>query len=108
MPRCTTLYDWMSSVMGVQYVVEGVAIAEPHAAATNAIAAANIFTLFIIFSFSSLILNGVMMKSSLVPPRHVLLKLTVFSRERANSQNILFTLCYGVQSRKQGRFTLIA
>jgi hypothetical protein len=38
--------------MGVQYVVEGVAIAVPLAIATIAAAAANILTCFILFSLS--------------------------------------------------------
>jgi hypothetical protein len=55
--------------------VDGVAIAVPHAIATIAAAVANIVTRFIIFSFSSLILNGDLMKASLLPSLHVLLKL---------------------------------
>jgi hypothetical protein len=70
------LYGWMS-VDGIQICVEGVAIAEPLAIATIAAAAANSFTRFIIFSFSSLILNSDQMKASLVPLLHVLLKLNV-------------------------------
>jgi hypothetical protein len=82
----------MSSVIGVQYVVEGVAIAEPHANATIAAAAANIFTRFIIFSFSSLILNGDQMKASLVPLLHVLLKFDQYSAENVPiNKNIVFT-----------------
>jgi hypothetical protein len=40
-----------TSTDGIQICDEGVAIAEPHATATIATAAANTFTRFIIFSF---------------------------------------------------------
>jgi hypothetical protein len=82
-----------TSVDGIQICVEGVAIAEPHAIATIAAAAANIFTRFIFFSFSSLILNGDKMKTSLVPSLHVLLKLTSGSAENVPiDNNLLFTI----------------
>ena len=59
--------------MGVQNVPVGVANAELLASATRAVATAANFKLFIILSFSSLILNGDQMKASLIPSLHVLL-----------------------------------
>jgi hypothetical protein len=67
--------------MGVQNVPVGVAIAVPHAIATIAAATATNFTHFIFFSFSSLILNGDKMKTSLVSSLHVLLKFVYLSAE---------------------------
>jgi hypothetical protein len=70
--------------------VDGVAIAVPHAIATIAAAVANMVTRFIIFSFSSLILNGDLMKTSLVPSLHVLLKLIADHKFR-NSKTVFST-----------------